>query len=100
MAVVAIELVASLGEKEVPDSVVLRPTQSITPSGTSQATTGSTPRGSYSGYWAVTNNSAGAVWVKFGATPTAAANSDFLVLAGQTRFWQAKAGHQVAIINA
>ena len=100
MTVVAITLTAARGEKEVPDSIVARPTAVITPSGTSQATTGTVPRGDYSYYWGVTNNASGAVWVKFGPTPTAAAGSDFLLTAGQTGYWQAKAGQQCAIINA
>lgn len=100
MTVVAITLSASRGGKEVPDSVVLRPTESITPSGTSQATTGTPPRADYSAYWTVTNNASGAVWVKFGASPTAAANADWLLPAGQTMTLMAKAGQQVAVINA
>jgi len=43
----------------------------------------------------------GSVWVKFGAAPTAAAGSDFLLADGQTReFGHLPAGTKVAVINA
>lgn len=43
----------------------------------------------------------GNVWVKFGAAPTAAAGSDFLLTDGQTReFGHLPAGTKVAVINA
>lgn len=43
----------------------------------------------------------GNVWVKFGAAPTAAAGSDYLILDGQTReFGMIAPGHKVAVIDA
>ena len=43
----------------------------------------------------------GDVWVKFGATPVAAAGSDFLITSGQTReFGHLPPGTKVAAINA
>lgn len=43
----------------------------------------------------------GSVWVKFGAAPTAAAGSDWLLTDGSTRdFGHLPAGTKVAVINA
>ena len=43
----------------------------------------------------------GNVWIKFGAAPTAAAGSDYLLLDGQTReFGHLPALTKVAVINA
>lgn len=44
--------------------------------------------------------SGGKVWVKFGANPTAAAGSDYLILDGQTReFGMIPMGFKVAVID-
>ncbi len=42
----------------------------------------------------------GNVWVRFGANPTAASGDDWLICAGQTREFQGKAGHKVAVVDA
>lgn len=77
--------------------------ESITTSGASAAGTafvsGASPR-KWSDIWVVTA-SGGNVWVKFGASPTAAAGDDWLVVDGTTReFGVSVDGENVAVINA
>lgn len=69
----------------------------ITSSGTSQAATAATRTGDI----AVVTVSGGNVWVKIGATPTAASGDEWLVLDGQTReFGPVVSGDAVAVIDA
>lgn len=49
--------------------------------------------------WEITAHSA-AVWAAFGANPTAVAGTHFLVPIGTTRYFGAKGGDKVAIVNA
>lgn len=72
--------------------------EDLTSSGTSAASTISAPSvNSESMFWVVT--ALGDVWVKFGATPTAAAGEDWLVPAGTSREFTAVAGHKIAVID-
>jgi hypothetical protein len=75
--------------------------ETITASGSSQATTNAAPdRGEYSLVWDVWNGGDAAVWLTFGATPTAAAGTTWLVPAGQGRAFLAKPGQKAAVVNA
>lgn len=49
-------------------------------------------------YWIIT--ALGNVWVTFGTSPTAVAGTSYLVAAGTTRDWAAKAGQMAAVIDA
>lgn len=75
--------------------------ETITTSGTSQATTIATPAANGDAYvWQVTA-SGGNIWVKFAASPTASAGNDWLILDGQTReFGASVAAEKVAVIDA
>jgi hypothetical protein len=50
-------------------------------------------------FWSVTATG-GDVWLKFAAAPVAAAGSDWLLLAGQTREWAAIPGDKVGVVDA
>lgn len=71
--------------------------ESIATSGTSQASTNAAGNEDCCQLTVTGGN----VWVKFGAAPTAAAGSDYLLIDGQTReFGHLPAGTKVAVINA
>lgn len=72
--------------------------QSVTTSGSS-AQSSITGSMALSDVWVVTATG-GNAWLKFGANPTAAAGSDWLILAGQTReFGVTTDGEKIAYIN-
>ena len=70
--------------------------ENITSSGTSQATTATAPTSGTVARIASTSD----VYVKTGASPTAAAGSDFLVLGGTTLDLFLQVGDKVAVIDA
>lgn len=71
--------------------------EAITTSGTSQASTNAAGNEDCCQLTVTGGN----VWIKFGAAPTAAAGSDYLIIDGQTReFGHLPAGTKVAVINA
>ena len=71
--------------------------QTITSSGTTQSTTIAAAPGNICQITATGGN----VWAAFGASPTAAAGSDHLIIDGQTReFGFLAPGYKVAIIDA
>ena len=71
--------------------------ESITTSGTSQASTNAAGNEDCCQLTVTGGN----VWVKFAAAPTAAAGSDYLLIDGQTReFGHLPALTKVAVINA
>ena len=75
--------------------------QTFAASGTSQATTAAVPERTGSTLiWAITNAGTGAIWVTFGASPTAAAGTTWLIPANDSGYYQAKPGQRCAIINA
>ncbi len=84
--------------RSVPNSL---PTSasSITTSGTSQQSSNSVQAADDNEYWVITV-SGGDVWVKFGASPTAAAGDDWLINDGQTREFKALAGDKMAVKDA
>jgi hypothetical protein len=73
-----------------------RAADSLVPGATQQAsiTVGDEP----GLYWEVTTDTN--IWVNFGSNPSASAENTWLVLAGQTRHWQAKAGDKIAVVAA
>ncbi len=81
--------------RSVPNSL---PTSasSITTSGTSQQSSNSVQTADDNEYWVITV-SGGDVWVKFGASPTAAAGDEWLINDGQTREFKARAGDKMAV---
>lgn len=85
------------GNEDVPvlRSAVLG-SEAITSSGVSQQSSVAATRDSY---WHITV-SGGAVWVRFGANPTAAAGDDWLIPAGGNLDVQAVTGDIVAVIDA
>ncbi len=75
--------------------------QSLTSSGTSQASTpvsADPQRGAYN-IMRITS-SGGNVWAKFGSSPTAAAGSDWLLVDGVSYDFVVRPGDKVAIIDA
>src|SRR5687768_2018490 len=97
MATVSIVL-AQRAQESVP---VLRTevyaSESKTSGAGSSQSTAVAPSNDY--YWVVTS-SGGAIWVRFGANPTAAAGDDWLIPDGGTREWEAVAGDKCAIVDA
>lgn len=83
--------------KSVPNST---PTSAsaITTSGASQQSSNSVAAADANEYWIV-SVSGGDVWVKFAASPVAAAGDDWLINDGQTREFKALAGDKMAVIN-
>lgn len=72
--------------------------EAITSSGASQQSTNSVPA---TPSVCVVTSAGGAVWVAFGANPTAAAGTAHLIPDGATReFGRLQAGWKVAVINA
>jgi len=82
----------------LPSSEVLQ-SETITSSGSSQSTSGGASQIQGDQYWRITV-SGGAVWVKIAANPTAAANSDRLLLDGCVFECLANGGEKVAVIDA
>lgn len=74
--------------------------QTITTSASSQTSTVVAPlEATGNMLWRVEADG-GAVWVQFGASPTAAAGSDWRVTDGEIAFFTAEPGETVAVINA
>lgn len=96
MATIGISLVRV--RRSVPDSTVIAG-ESLTSSGTSQASADAVPADDDDVFWVITA-SGGAVWAKFAAAPVAAAGDEWLIADGQTREWKAAAGDKVAVIDA
>lgn len=72
----------------------------LTTSGTSQQSAIVADPGAFGAFWVLTVTG-GNVWVKFGEDPTAAAESDWLILDGQTREFSIDALLQkIAVIDA
>lgn len=96
MATIAIAFCAA-GEAGLPvASAYPRAVQSITSSGTSQQATITAGNGEICRITA----SGGKIWIKFGANPTAAAGSDYLIPDGATHeFGIVAAGHKIAVID-
>jgi hypothetical protein len=85
----------------IPLSVPME-SEAISTSGTSQATTAAVPgTNRFSDHVWIVSVSGGNVWVKFGATPTAAAGNDWLIQSGETReFGATVGGEKAAVIDA
>jgi hypothetical protein len=90
---------ARLQHQPVADDAVVS-SETITSSGSSQATTiAATSLSGNDVFWSVTTSGAD-VWVTFGTTPTAAAGTTWLLVDGQTLWVRATAGYKCAVINA
>jgi hypothetical protein len=95
MAVVQIAFTAPEGIAPLAQAVPAL-SQTITTSGTSQATDIVSRNGGVCTITASGNN----VWAAFGPSPTAAPNTHQLILSGQTRDFALGPGKRVAVIDA
>lgn len=76
------------------------PSQVITSSGTSQATSASSPHPNGEGFVLIQNNGTDVIAIKAGTAPTAVAATCPSVLANTEKICAVSQGHKIAVINA
>lgn len=96
---VAIVRVISQVPNSVPEDAETINTAASSPTGSEQSSISVRADNTGALYWEVSPNG-GAVWVKFGSNPTAAAGDDFQVFDGTTRWFKAQAGQKCAVVDA